>query len=75
MIYTFDWQAHFSHLPVQYASNIEIFATNDTCGVIESEPHISRTCKTIFLVAPMAVPALTGCSTFLYYKPVNMITY
>ena len=38
-----------SHLPVQCASIIKcIRARRDTSGVIDSEPHLSRTCKTSF---------------------------
>ena len=44
-----------AHLSVPYASNIKSFARSDTGVLIDSEPHLSRTCKTSFLVAPLAV--------------------
>ena len=37
--------------------------------VIDSEPNLSRTCKTSLLFAPLAVRAHTGCSDFLFYTP------
>ena len=57
-------QAH-----MQYAPNIDSFARNDTGFVIDSEPHQSRTCKTIFLFAPLAVRIHTGCLAFPFYTP------
>ena len=55
-----------AHLPVQYASNIE-FARSDTGVVIDSEPHLSRMCKTSFLFAPLAVHVQAGCFAFPFY--------
>ena len=52
-----------------------------TSVVIDSEPHLSRTCKTSLLFAPLAVRVYTGCSAFPFYtlrdslKTVNTITY
>ena len=47
-----------AHLPVQNASN----ARSDTGVVIDSDPHLSRTSKTRFLFAPLAVHVHAGCS-------------
>ena len=56
-----------AHLPMQHASNIELIRQNDTGVVIDSEPQPSRTCKTSFLFAPLAVRVQAGCSAFLFY--------
>ena len=63
---TYSCQAH---LPRQYASNIE---------VTDSEPRLSRMCKTSILFAQLAVHVYTDCSVFSvlhYNKTVNTITY
>ena len=44
------------------------FARSDTGVVIYSEPHPSRTFKTSFLFAPLAVSVQAGCSAFTFYK-------
>ena len=53
-----------AHLPMQYASNIEL--RSDTGIVIESEPHLSRTCKTSLLCALLAVRIQAGYVAFLF---------
>ena len=45
------------------------FAGSDTGGVIDSEPHLSPTCKTSLLFAPLAVRVHTCCSAFPFYTP------
>ena len=46
------------------------FARGDTGIVIDSEPHLSGTCKTSLLFAPLAVCVHTGCSAaFRFYTP------
>ena len=51
-----------AHLHVQYASNSS--ARSDTGVVIDSEPDMSRRCKTSLLFAPMAVGVQAGCFAF-----------
>ena len=51
-----------AHLPMLRTSNS--FARRDTSIVIDSELHLSRTCKTSLLFAPLAVRVHTGCSAF-----------
>ena len=63
-----------AHLPVQNTSNIELFAISDTGVVIDSEPHVSHTCKTNFLFAPLAVSVQAGCSAFPFYTPTAVRT-
>ena len=58
-----------AQLPVQYAWNIELIFRYDTGVVIDSEPHLSRTCKTSFLFAQKAVHVHTGWSAFPFYTP------
>ena len=41
----------------------------DTGGVIDSEPHLSRTCKTSLLFAQLDARVHTGCSAFLFCTP------
>ena len=53
-------------LHVQYTSR------NDTGAVIDIEPHLSRTCKTSLLFAPLAVRDHTGFSAFPFYTPSKM---
>ena len=53
------------NLPMQFASNIRC----DTSGVVDNEPHLSRTCKTSFLFVPLAVRVHAGCSAFPFYTP------
>ena len=40
------------------------FARCETGVVIDSEPHLSRMCKTSLLVAPLAVRVQAGCYAF-----------
>ena len=59
-----------AHLHVQYASNIKlsnIYLT--TSVVIDSKPHLSRTCKTSLVFAPLAARVQAGCSAFPFYTP------
>ena len=44
-----------THLPLQYASNMELICQSDTVVVIDSEPQPSHMCKTSLLFAPLAV--------------------
>ena len=55
-----------------------------TADVIDSEPHLSRTCQTSLLFAPLTVLDHTGCSAFpfnsttkpliqLYIKYINVL--
>ena len=41
----------------------------DTGGVIDSEPYLSRTCKTSFLFAQLDVRVHTGCSAIPFCTP------
>ena len=45
------------------------FARSDTGGVIDSEPHPNRTCKTSLLFAPLAIRVQAVCSAFPFYIP------
>ena len=45
------------------------FASSDAGVVIDSEPHLSRTCKTSLLYVPLAVRVHTGCSAFPFNTP------
>ena len=54
-----------AHTPVQYASNIELILTG---VVIDSEPHLSRTCKTSLVFAPLAARVQADCSAFPFYS-------
>ena len=51
-----------AHLPMHFASNIEL--RSDTGIVIDSEPHLSRTCKTSLLCALLAVRIQAGYVAF-----------
>ena len=62
-----------AHLPMQYASNIELIGQNDTGVVIDSEPHLSRTCKTSLLFALLVVRVQAGCSAFPFYTPTKPV--
>ena len=55
-------------LPVQYTSNIELFAKSDTGVVIDSEPHLHRTCKTSILFVPLA-----ACVHICLLKPLKQL--
>ena len=66
-----------AHLPVQYAT-FRSFARSDTGVVIDSEPHLSGTCKTSRLFAPLAVRVQAGCSAFPFYtqtKPLKPLYF
>ena len=70
MNYTNLIECSQAHLPVHYASNIELIRLKCDIGiVIDSEPHPSRTCKSSLLFAPLAVHAQAGCSAFPVYTP------
>ena len=45
------------------------FTRSDTDVEIDSEPHLSRTCKTSLLFAPLAVQVQAGCSVFSILHP------
>ena len=67
-----------AHLPVQYASISNSYVRSDTGVVIDRESHLSRTCKTSFLFAPLAVRVHTGCFAFPFYTPnktINTLKY
>ena len=48
-------------------------AKSDTSVVIDSEPHLSCTCKISLLFAPLAVPFQAGCSAFPFYNPTKLL--
>ena len=50
-----------AHLPVQYASNIEFIRQSDTGVVVDSEPHLRRTCKN-----PLVCSFGRPCSHWLF---------
>ena len=50
--------------PCNTFPTLNSFARSDTGVVIDSEPHLSRTCKTSLLFAPLAVRVQVGCSAF-----------
>ena len=58
-----------AHLPVQFASTSNSFVRGDTGVVIDNEPHLSRTCETSLLFAPIAAGVQAGCSAFPFYNP------
>ena len=58
-----------AYLPGQNASNIELIARSDIDVVIDSQSHLSRTCKTRLLFAPLEVRVQAGCSAFPFYAP------
>ena len=66
---------HFSLTPAKLTCPCNTFPTtnalarSDTGAVNDSEPHLSRTCKTSFLFAPLDVRFHTGCSAFPFYTP------
>ena len=45
------------------------FARSNAGVMNDSEPHLSRTCKTSLLSAPLAVRVQAGCSAFPFYNP------
>ena len=49
------------------------FARSDTVVVIDSKPHMSRTCKTSLLFTPLAVRDQAGCSPFSFYTPTKSL--
>ena len=49
------------------------FAKSDTGVVIDSQPHLGRTCKTSFLFAPLTVCVHTGCFAFPFYTPTKTL--
>ena len=48
------------------------FARSVTGDVIDSEPHLSLTCKTSLVFAPLVVRVQTGCSAFPFYTPTKL---
>ena len=50
-----------------FTLNIKFIARCDTGVVIDREPHLSRTRKTSFLLAPLAVHVHTGYSALPFY--------
>ena len=55
-----------AHLPVQYDSTSNSFTRSDTDVVIDGEPHLSRTCKTSLLFAPLAAPVQLAVPLFYF---------
>ena len=51
------------------------FARSGTGVVIDSDPHLSRTCKTSFLFAPLAVCVHTGWSASSFYIPTKPLKH
>ena len=49
------------------------FARSGTGVVIDSDPPLSRTCKTSLLFAPLAVRVYTGCFDFPFYTPTKLL--
>ena len=68
MNYTNSIDSCQAHLSLQYASNIEL-ARSETGVVIDSEPQLSRTCKTFLLFAPLDVRGQADYSAFPFYTP------
>ena len=68
MNYTNSIDSCQAQLPLQYASNIEL-ARSETGVVIDSEPQLSRTCKTCLLFAPLDVRGQADYSAFPFYAP------
>ena len=62
-----------AHLPMQSLRTSNLFSRSDTGIVIDSEPHLSCTCKTSLLFAPLAVSVHTGCSAFPFYTPTKLL--
>ena len=62
-----------AHLPVHYTLKIEFIARSETGVVIDSEPQLSRKCKTRLLFAPLAVCVHTGCSSFPFYNTTKLL--
>ena len=62
-----------AHLPVQYAWASNSFARSDIDVVIDCEPHLSRTCKTSLLFAPLAVRVHADCFSFPFYTPTKQL--
>ena len=56
-----------AHLPYNMLRTWNSFARSDTGVVIDSEPQLSRTCKTSILFVSLAVRVHTGCSAFPFY--------
>ena len=52
-----------AYMLMQYDSNTK----SDTGVEIDSEPHLSHTCKTGLLFAPLAVRVHAGCSACPFY--------
>ena len=51
------------------------FARCDTVVVIDSEPHLSCTCKTCFLFAPLTVCVHTACSALPFYTLTKLLIW
>ena len=67
-----------AHLLCNTLRTSNSFARSGTDIVIDSEAHLSRTCKTSILFAPLAVGVHTVCSAFSVLhanKAVNTIIY
>ena len=57
-----------AHLSVHYSSNIELIHQIYTGVVIDSEPHLSRTCKTSVLFVPLAVRVQAPTKTLIHVR-------
>ena len=55
--------------PCNTLRTLNSLARSDTGVVIDSEPQLSRKCKTTLLFAPLAVRVQAGCSAFQFYTP------
>ena len=53
--------------PCNMLRTLNSFARIDIGVVIDSEPHLSCTCKTSLLFASLAVRVKAGCSAFPFY--------
>ena len=49
------------------------FPRSDSGVLIDSEPHLSRTCKAIIIFAQLTVLVLTGYSAFTFYTPTKQL--
>ena len=72
-IFSFSFQSFNRSLCKQIMNSS--FTRSDTGIVIDSEPHLSRTCKTSLKFAPLAVHVHTGCSAFPFYTQTKSFTW
>ena len=61
--------------PCRTLQTSNLFTRSDTGVVIDNWPHLSRTCKTSFLFAPLSVRVDAGCSAFPFYTPTKPLIW